>query len=131
MVLKPITPQTSFTSTSSPARSTPTRNDPGMRAAIAQAKLGLSEGGIPIGACLVGADGKIIGQGRNMRVQRGSATLHVCTVFSYFLFVYLSWKLRSFVFVRVSWALHGRDDEVTLGIEGSDTIGDRGKHYIL
>jgi len=34
---------------------------------------------IPIGACLVGADGKIIGAGRNQRVQKGSATLHVCS----------------------------------------------------
>ncbi|OAP53780.1 cytosine deaminase [Fonsecaea erecta] len=29
-----------------------------------------------IGACLVSKDGKILGRGHNMRVQKGSATLH-------------------------------------------------------
>lgn len=51
--------------------------DPGFLAAIAEAKAGAQEGGVPIGACLVSQDGKILGKGRNMRVQRGSATLHV------------------------------------------------------
>ena len=46
-----------------------------MDAAIAQAQAGLSEGGIPIGAVIV-RDGQIIGQGRNRRVQLGSAILH-------------------------------------------------------
>ena len=44
-------------------------------AAIAEAKLGLGEGGIPIGSVLV-YEGKIIGRGHNMRVQKGSAILH-------------------------------------------------------
>lgn len=44
-------------------------------AAVAEAAGGLSEGGIPIGAVLV-HEGKIIGRGRNRRVQRGSAILH-------------------------------------------------------
>jgi creatinine deaminase len=44
-------------------------------AAVAEAALGLAEGGIPIGAVLV-HDGKIIGRGHNRRVQRGSAILH-------------------------------------------------------
>ena len=44
-------------------------------AAIAKAKLGLGEGGIPIGSVLV-YEGKIIGRGHNMRVQKGSAILH-------------------------------------------------------
>lgn len=45
--------------------------------AIEQARLGLSEGGVPIGACLVDdATGKVIGVGRNRRVQMGSATRH-------------------------------------------------------
>ncbi|MBI2556805.1 MAG: nucleoside deaminase, partial [Planctomycetes bacterium] len=39
-----------------------------MKAAIGEAKQGLSEGGIPIGSVLV-KDGKIIGQGHNKRVQ--------------------------------------------------------------
>ena len=44
-------------------------------AAVAEAETGLSEGGIPIGSVLV-HDGKIIGRGRNRRVQRGSSILH-------------------------------------------------------
>ena len=55
-------------------------SDPGFLAAIEEAKQGASEGGVPIGACLVSADGKIIGRGHNMRVQKGSATLHVSTL---------------------------------------------------
>ncbi|HTU26110.1 MAG TPA: nucleoside deaminase [Pirellulales bacterium] len=46
-----------------------------LAAAIAEAKLGLSEGGIPIGSVLV-IDGQIVGRGHNRRVQRGSAILH-------------------------------------------------------
>lgn len=46
-----------------------------MRAALAEARQGLAEGGIPIGAVLV-LDGRIIGRGHNRRVQRGSAVLH-------------------------------------------------------
>ena len=44
-------------------------------AAIEEAKVGLKEGGIPIGAVLVHG-GKIIGRGHNRRIQKGSATLH-------------------------------------------------------
>ena len=51
--------------------------DPGFLAAVEEAKAGFSEGGVPIGACLVTKDGKILGRGHNMRVQKGSATLHV------------------------------------------------------
>ena len=43
--------------------------------AIKEAKLGLSEGGIPIGSVLV-CDGKIIGRGHNRRVQDGSVIHH-------------------------------------------------------
>ena len=46
-----------------------------MRAAIAEAQLGLEEGGIPIGAVLV-HNGNIIGRGHNRRVQLGSPILH-------------------------------------------------------
>jgi cytosine deaminase len=46
-----------------------------MAAAIAEAEVGLAEGGIPIGSVLV-HQGKIIGRGHNRRVQRGSAILH-------------------------------------------------------
>ena len=47
--------------------------------AIEEARKGATEGGIPVGACLVAKDGKILGQGHNMRVQKGSAILHVST----------------------------------------------------
>lgn len=46
-----------------------------MRAAIDEARLGLSEGGIPIGSVLV-HDARILGRGHNRRVQRGSVVLH-------------------------------------------------------
>ena len=46
-----------------------------MQAAIAEARLGLSEGGIPIGSVLV-RDGKIIGRGHNKRVQDGDPVTH-------------------------------------------------------
>jgi cytosine deaminase len=49
--------------------------DPHLEAAIAEARLGLDEGGIPIGSVLV-LDGKIIGRGHNRRVQNGSPILH-------------------------------------------------------
>jgi cytosine deaminase len=49
--------------------------DPFLDAAIAEAELGLAEGGIPIGSVLV-HDGKILGRGHNRRVQKGSPTLH-------------------------------------------------------
>ena len=45
-----------------------------MAAAIAEAEAGRAEGGIPIGSVLV-HQGKILGRGRNRRVQRGSAVL--------------------------------------------------------
>jgi creatinine deaminase len=43
--------------------------------AIAQARAGRDEGGVPIGAVLV-ADGRAIGAGHNRRVQLGSAIRH-------------------------------------------------------
>lgn len=46
-----------------------------MQAAIEEAKQGLAEGGIPIGAVIV-HNGRIIGRGHNRRVQQGSAILH-------------------------------------------------------
>jgi cytosine deaminase len=49
--------------------------DPFLEAAIEEAKLGLKEGGIPIGSVLV-IDGKIVGRGHNRRVQNNSAILH-------------------------------------------------------
>ena len=52
-------------------------DDAGFKAALEEAKVGAKEGGVPIGACLVDKDGKILGRGHNMRVQKGSAILHV------------------------------------------------------
>ncbi|HZD55841.1 MAG TPA: nucleoside deaminase [Anaerolineales bacterium] len=46
-----------------------------MAAAIEEARIGLAEGGIPIGSVLV-LDGKIVGRGHNRRVQKGSPILH-------------------------------------------------------
>ncbi len=43
--------------------------------ALKEAKLGLKEGGIPIGSVLV-CDGKILGKGHNRIIQNGSAILH-------------------------------------------------------
>lgn len=49
--------------------------DPFLNEAIDEARWGLAEGGIPIGSVLV-IDGRVVGRGRNRRVQRGSAVLH-------------------------------------------------------
>lgn len=49
--------------------------DPFLEAAIDQARIGLAEGGIPIGSVLV-VDGEIVGRGHNRREQRGSVVLH-------------------------------------------------------
>jgi cytosine/creatinine deaminase len=38
--------------------------------AIAEAQAGFDEGGIPIGACLVSKDGKVLASGRNLRMQQ-------------------------------------------------------------
>ena len=46
-----------------------------MQAALAEARQGLGEGGIPIGSVLV-HDDAIIGRGHNRRIQQGSAVLH-------------------------------------------------------
>ncbi len=49
--------------------------DPFLELAVAEARAGLSEGGIPIGSVLV-IDGAVVGKGHNRRVQNGSAILH-------------------------------------------------------
>ncbi len=46
-----------------------------MQEAIAEARRGLDEGGIPIGSVLV-RDGEILGRGHNRRVQQGDPILH-------------------------------------------------------
>ncbi|MFD3663085.1 nucleoside deaminase [Streptomyces sp. NPDC058659] len=47
--------------------------------ALDEARGGLAEGGIPIGAALYGADGTLLGRGRNRRVQDGDPSLHAET----------------------------------------------------
>lgn len=47
-----------------------------LQVAIAEAHLGLAEGGIPIGAALFDEDGRLLGSGRNRRVQDGDASMH-------------------------------------------------------
>ena len=46
-----------------------------LQQAIAEARVGAGEGGVPIGAALV-ADGRVLGVGHNRRVQQGSAIRH-------------------------------------------------------
>ncbi|TVY37388.1 Cytosine deaminase [Lachnellula subtilissima] len=48
----------------------------GFAIAVEEAKIGYKEGGVPIGAALVSKDGKLLGRGHNMRVQKGSAIHH-------------------------------------------------------
>jgi cytosine deaminase len=47
-----------------------------LQVAIDEARLGLSEGGIPIGAALFDADGRLLGRGHNRRVQEGDPSVH-------------------------------------------------------
>ncbi|MEU1894494.1 nucleoside deaminase [Streptomyces pristinaespiralis] len=47
--------------------------------AVAEARAGLAEGGIPIGAALYGADGTLLGRGHNRRVQDGDPSAHAET----------------------------------------------------
>jgi cytosine/creatinine deaminase len=44
--------------------------------AIVEARLGLKEGGIPIGAAIFDQAGKLVGKGHNRRVQHGDASIH-------------------------------------------------------
>lgn len=44
--------------------------------AIAEAREGLAQGGIPIGAALVAADGTVLGRGHNRRVQDDDPSMH-------------------------------------------------------
>ncbi|MXQ59341.1 deaminase [Streptomyces sp. XHT-2] len=50
-----------------------------LAAALEEARAGLAEGGIPIGAALYGPDGALLGRGRNRRVQDGDPSMHAET----------------------------------------------------
>lgn len=52
---------------------------PMLEVAFAEARTGLAEGGIPIGAAIFDSQGKVIGAGRNRRVQNGDPSLHAET----------------------------------------------------
>jgi len=47
--------------------------------ALDEARAGLAEGGIPIGAALFAADGTLLGRGHNRRVQDGDPSMHAET----------------------------------------------------
>jgi cytosine deaminase len=47
-----------------------------LAAALAEARLGSQEGGIPIGAAIFDRDGKLLGAGHNRRVQQGDPSVH-------------------------------------------------------
>jgi len=47
--------------------------------AVEEARTGLAEGGIPIGAALFGADGELLGRGHNRRMQDGDPSMHAET----------------------------------------------------
>ncbi len=47
-----------------------------LNTAIEEAQLGLSEGGIPIGAAFFDGNGKLLGRGHNRRVQENDPSIH-------------------------------------------------------
>ncbi|HEY4978282.1 MAG TPA: nucleoside deaminase [Candidatus Acidoferrum sp.] len=47
-----------------------------LNVAIAEARLGLKEGGIPIGAAIFDATGRLLGAGHNRRVQQDDPSVH-------------------------------------------------------
>ena len=50
-----------------------------IKVAVEEARAGLAEGGIPIGAALFAGDGTPLGRGHNRRVQDGDASMHAET----------------------------------------------------
>jgi len=47
-----------------------------LEVAVREARVGLAEGGIPIGAAIFRRDGKLLGSGHNRRVQHGDPSAH-------------------------------------------------------
>ena len=47
-----------------------------LREAIAEARAGLAEGGLPIGSVLADRSGRVVARGHNLRVQTGDPTAH-------------------------------------------------------
>ena len=50
-----------------------------LETALAEARLGLSEGGIPIGAAIFSRAGELVSSGRNRRVQQSAPEIHAET----------------------------------------------------
>ncbi len=50
-----------------------------LKIALEEARLGLDEGGIPIGAALFSADGTLLGRGHNRRIQDDDPSIHAET----------------------------------------------------
>ena len=47
-----------------------------LQVALDEARLGLAEGGVPVGAALFDGAGLLLGRGRNRRVQEGDPSIH-------------------------------------------------------
>jgi cytosine/creatinine deaminase len=50
-----------------------------LKIALEEARQGLTEGGIPIGAAIFTRDGKLVSRGHNRRVQQGDPSVHAET----------------------------------------------------
>ncbi|MFF3639534.1 nucleoside deaminase [Streptomyces sp. NPDC002564] len=57
----------------------PARDRDWLATAVEEARQGLAEGGVPIGAALYAADGTLLGRGHNRRVQDGDPSAHAET----------------------------------------------------
>lgn len=51
-----------------------------LREALEEARIGLREGGLPIGSVVADGSGRIVARGHNLRVQTGDPTAHAETV---------------------------------------------------
>jgi cytosine deaminase len=47
-----------------------------LQVALEEARVGLAEGGLPIGAAIFRADGTLVSRGHNRRVQQGDPSIH-------------------------------------------------------
>jgi cytosine/creatinine deaminase len=54
-------------------------SQPLLAVALAEARKGLAEGGIPIGAAIFDGNGRLVGAGHNRRVQDGDPSMHAET----------------------------------------------------
>lgn len=47
-----------------------------LKVALDEARVGLAEGGVPVGAALFTRDGRVLGRGHNLRVQEDDPAMH-------------------------------------------------------